>query len=465
MPTSAFARVLPWELTPMEVMQRWPGDQRMLALVSSGSDSPFDHWTILAAPAEVRRLDPFHVERHSLLEAMRSCAGPKVPSQVVEGIELPFVGGWIGLLTYECGVSLDPCEQLARVRAMRCDDREGASAASAICKVPRALLYSHRLNKWIDVGDGAHPMVALQPKAEPRDSWSCARPLEFDVGWGARQFESMARRAIDYIHAGDCYQVNLALPMRGEIRGSPRQFAIDAMASTKPRYGAYLELDACDAILSFSPELFLSVSGSTGRVVTRPMKGTRSDASDPSELLESAKDAAELHMIVDLMRNDLGRVCTTGSVRVEAARLLECHPTVLQTVGEVSGQMPRGCDAAEVIAACFPPGSVTGAPKIRAMQLIAELEPTRRGAYCGAIGAMSQCGSAGFSVAIRTAQLNRAQGSDCWSIEYWAGCGIVAESDPAAEARELLDKTQVMRRALALSPAAACETIASGAIR
>jgi len=177
------------------------------------------------------------------------------------------------------------------------------------------------------------------------------------------------------------------------------------------------------------------------------MKGTRPTEAGEADLLASPKDAAELHMIVDLMRNDLGRVCAVGSVRVESDRTIERHPTVLQGVGEVSGTLSPEASLDQVFRAAFPPGSVTGAPKIRAMQVIEELEGEPRGPYCGAIGFASGCGTSMFSVGIRTAKLSRERG-ERWSIEYRAGCGIVAESDPDEELAESIAKTRILREAL-----------------
>ena len=183
-----------------------------------------------------------------------------------------------------------------------------------------------------------------------------------------------------------------------------------------------------------SPELLLDVDGATRRVVTRPIKGTRPRRVDRRELIESEKDAAELHMIVDLMRNDLGRVCRYGSIRVPRARTIETHGRVHHGVGEVVGTLREGVGLGELLRATFPAGSVTGAPKIRAMQIIEELEPVTRGPYCGAMGFISGDGSVRLNVAIRTAVVTGAV------IDYAVGGGIVADSDPAAEYQESLDK-------------------------
>jgi len=200
--------------------------------------------------------------------------------------------------------------------------------------------------------------------------------------------------------------------------------------------------------------------------VTRPMKGTRPAGGDPAELERSVKDRAELNMIIDLMRNDLGRVCRAGSVRVERAREIERHGGergVWQATATVSGELRDGIGLARVLGAAFPAGSVTGAPKIRAMQIIDELEPVRRGPYCGSIGWIGNDGAAELSVAIRTALVSGAPGDGPGEVregvlDYSVGAGIVADSDPSAEWRETMDKAGVMR---AIEPRGTSETGAS----
>ena len=183
--------------------------------------------------------------------------------------------------------------------------------------------------------------------------------------------------------------------------------------------------------------------------MTRPITGTRRRGSSAEEderlsreLLTSAKDDAELAMIVDLERNDLGRVCEYGTVRVTAPKVLERHPTVLHLSATVEGTLRRGLGAVDVLRATFPGGSITGAPKIRAMEIIDEIEPTRRAFYTGAIGALGFDGSMNLSIAIRTVL---ADGPDCF---FQAGGGIVADSDPAAEYEETLTKAAAMAKAL-----------------
>jgi para-aminobenzoate synthetase component 1 len=214
-------------------------------------------------------------------------------------------------------------------------------------------------------------------------------------------------------------------------------------------FGAFMQWPG-GAIASVSPELFLQLRGR--EVLTRPIKGTRSrtgnpvvDAKQQRELLASQKEAAELAMIVDLHRNDLGRVCEYGSVRVAHARRIEGHPSVFHTVADVTGRLEAGRDALDLLMACFPAGSVSGVPKIRALEIIGELESVARGAYTGAIGQLCLNGEAAFSVAIRTLQLSGGRGY------LHVGGGIVAESDPAAEYAETLAKAAGILRSFGLA--------------
>jgi anthranilate/para-aminobenzoate synthase component I len=285
---------------------------------------------------------------------------------------------------------------------------------------------------------------------------------------GRETYERAVARAVEYIRAGDVFQVNLAHMLCARMRGSPRELFAALGDTAVPWYGALLETP-WGVIASASPELFLDFDARTRSVVTRPMKGTRGGEHAPAELLASEKDAAELNMIVDLMRNDLGRVCEFGSVQVQAPREVEAHGArepaerseraasgVLQGVATVRGTVRREFGLDELLRAAFPPGSITGAPKVRAMQIIGVLERTRRGPYCGCIGFVSDSGRAEFSVAIRTAVLERNDAesrergtetgaTDVWNVRYGVGAGIVADSDPAAEWRETLVKARIWR--------------------
>jgi para-aminobenzoate synthetase component 1 len=254
------------------------------------------------------------------------------------------------------------------------------------------------------------------------------------------------RRVIEYIHAGDCFQVNLAQRLLHPWRRPPTQLYRRLRQCNPAPFAGYLDMG--DFVLaSASPERFLRVE--KGEVQTRPIKGTRprkpdaaEDSAQANELLASAKDRAENIMIVDLLRNDLGRVCQYGSVHVPAVCRLESYEHVHHLVSEVRGRLRAGLGPIDLLRAAFPGGSVTGAPKIRAMEIIAELEPTARGPYCGSLAYIGFDGSMDSSILIRTCTVGRG-----W-VQFPVGGGIVADSDPEREYEETWHKAQGIIQAL-----------------
>jgi para-aminobenzoate synthetase component 1 len=262
-----------------------------------------------------------------------------------------------------------------------------------------------------------------------------------------RGYLSAVARVREYILAGDIFQANLSQRFQAGLAEPPLAFYRRLRRTNPAAFGAFFDVGDF-AVLSVSPERFLRLSGR--RVETRPIKGTRPRGLGPMHdallgrvLAESDKDRAENVMIVDLLRNDLSRVCRAGTVRVPELFALEQHPTVHHLVSTVVGELEPGRDAVDLLRVAFPGGSITGAPKVRAMEIIAELEPTRRGVYCGSLGYLSPTGEMDTSIAIRTAVV---RGSD---VYFQAGGGIVADSEPEAEYRETLDKARGIIQALA----------------
>jgi len=241
-----------------------------------------------------------------------------------------------------------------------------------------------------------------------------------------------------YLREGDCYQVNLAQRFAVPAQGDPWQAYQDLRVINPAPFSAYLATPDCQVLCS-SPERFLLVRD--GAVETRPIKGTRPRVADPGEdrllaqaLQASPKDRAENVMIVDLLRNDLGKVCAIGSIQVPELFKVEGFARVHHLVSTVRGRLAEGRTAVDLLRACFPGGSITGAPKRRAMEVIEELEPQRRGIYCGAIGYLGHDGAMDTNIVIRTLVYSNGV------ARLWAGGGIVADSDPEAEYRETLDK-------------------------
>ncbi len=277
-------------------------------------------------------------------------------------------------------------------------------------------------------------------------SWPVSGPPGLVSNFSHESYLAAVRQAIEYIHAGDVFQVNLAQRLL-----SPAEISSDVLyerlRSRNPAPFASYFHTGDRVIASSSPEQFLSLE--RGRVVTRPIKGTRprgySQLDDPFQgaaLIESEKDRSENVMIVDLLRNDLSKVSEPGSVEVPRLFEIERHPTVYHLVSEVRSQLRGGLGAFDLLEASFPGGSITGAPKVRAMEIIAELEPTSRGAYCGSMGWMSFAGDMGTNILIRTVTQSRG-----W-LQLPVGGGIVALSSPEAEYRETLSKAAGMLRAL-----------------
>jgi para-aminobenzoate synthetase component 1 len=263
-----------------------------------------------------------------------------------------------------------------------------------------------------------------------------------------RGYLDAVARVREYIIAGDIFQANLSQRFQSAL--TEDSFALyRRLRDRNPApFAAYLAFDDL-AVLSASPERFLRFDEKR-QVETRPIKGTRPrglgpmhDAALGRALAESAKDRAENVMIVDLLRNDLSRVCRPGTVRVPELFALEQHPTVHHLVSTVLGELAPGADAVDLIRAAFPGGSITGAPKVRAMEIIAELEPTQRGVYCGSIGYISATGTMDTSIVIRTYLALSGQ------VYFQAGGGIVADSDVELEYRETLDKARALIETLA----------------
>ncbi len=290
------------------------------------------------------------------------------------------------------------------------------------------LAFDHAKGSWLS--RGTLPTASTVPVAGPAPRF---RP-EIDE----QQFCSMVRRAQTYIKAGDIYQACLSHRFSGELTGSPWSFYESLRHYSPAPHAAYLDLGGT-TVVSASPELFLRLDGN--HVTTRPIKGTRprrsnaeQDERSATDLITSPKEIAELVMITDLERNDLGRVCEYGTVRVTDLLRLERFEQVFHLVSTIEGQLRAGTSHLDAIAACFPGGSISGAPKKRALEIIDELEPFPRGLYTGALGYFGFNGVSQFNIAIRTAVVEAGRAS------FHVGAGIVADSIPEREWQETLDK-------------------------
>lgn len=292
-------------------------------------------------------------------------------------------------------------------------------------------------------GSGAWAAASSARMAAPPASWPQSRAgasLKMEPLMKKETFCGLVERAQQYIAAGDIYQVNLSYPWMGEWPADldPLAFYLRLRDVSPAPFAAYLDLAGMQ-VCSASPECFLKMSGS--HIVTRPIKGTRprgqsrdADHRLANELMRSPKERAELVMITDLERNDIGRVCEYGSVQVTQLLHLEKHAQVHHLVSTVEGTLRSDVDQVEAFLACFPGGSISGAPKKRALEIIHELEPHERGLYTGAIGCFGFNGESQFSIAIRTAWRQHGR------MHFHTGAGIVADSDPAHEWEETRHK-------------------------
>ncbi len=442
---------LDWNLDPLGAMRRWPADQPLLMLHSGRADARWSRYTLLTSP---RGAYSFGVDEHdqgrSVWLGERSGCPVKMDAWVNQPMrDLGKVltdreALWVGYLGYDVG------RYIERLASRAVNDRDWPVVQMHRC--PGWLVHDNLTGSWRACGLWCEGVSAGMPDL-PNLS---ANTYRFDADRPQplitrEAYESAVARALEYIAAGDIFQVNLTQRFSAGCKGEHRGL-YDALARRSPAwYGAYLELTGHNgeggrqAIACTSPELFFSLDNDR-TVTTRPIKGTRPAHVDPEELLRSAKDTAELTMIVDLLRNDLGRVCDYGSMRVPEPRVIESHPTVHHTAATVTGKLHPSKSVIDLLKAVMPGGSITGAPKVRAMQIIDELEPVRRGPYTGAIGYI-RGDTACFNIAIRSMLIQTdAQGAG--RVDYGVGGGIVADSTPGSEYQETLDKAAAMNAAL-----------------
>ncbi|MCF7202310.1 aminodeoxychorismate synthase component I [Pseudomonas oligotrophica] len=381
---------------------------------------------------------------YAFFARLRAALASLGPAQLPAGLELPFAGGLIGLLAYDFGRRLEALPEQAVDDIGASDSRFGLYAW--------ALITDHQARTSQLV---FHPTLAAAERARLIrlfEGAAAAPQLGFELGeafaadLSAAQYQAAIERIQAYIRAGDCYQVNFAQRFTAAYRGDPWA-AYRALRKACPTPFAGFVALPDGAVASLSPERFLHVSAR--QVETRPIKGTRrrmpepaADAAAAAELLGSEKDRAENLMIVDLLRNDLGRSCRVGSVEVPELFALESYPNVHHLVSAVRGELAEGKDALDLLAGSFPGGSITGAPKIRAMQIIDELEPSRRSVYCGSLLYLDVRGEMDSSIAIRTLLFNNDR------AYCWGGGGIVADSTWQAEYQESQDKVGVLLRTL-----------------
>ena len=434
---------------PLETCARFAGRGLPHLIFLDGANYSF----LCADPVAVVRApetpDPIEAAR-ALLARHHAAPIPDLP---------PFQGGLAGFVGYDWGAER---ERIARPTG------GGLPTPDLFLGLyDWVIAWDHALGRaWIvstgirDLGRGTRESRAVDrlhmvrdrlggpvpPPAHPTTESFRVRPSTAVSNFSRSAYEAAVARVRAYIAAGDIFQANLSQRFSAPLAMAPFTLYRRLRERTPAPFAAFLDLG--DVIIaSASPERFLSLRD--GRVEARPIKGTRPRGRTPEEdrvlareLLRSEKDRAENVMIVDVLRNDLGRVCRYGSVSVPELWTLETHPTVHHLVSTVTGELAEGRDALDLLLAAFPGGSVTGAPKVRAMQIIAELERCPRGPYCGAIGYVSVTDAMDLSVVIRTFVIAGE------TVTFQVGGGITADSNPAAEYQETLDKARALLGAL-----------------
>lgn len=345
--------------------------------------------------------------------------------------DLPFQGGALGLFGYDLGRRFETLPEKAQA------DIDTADMAIGIYRW--ALIVDNRLQQvsLLSHDDPQQRLAWIMAQVSPADTafhltspWRSNMTRE-DYGHRFRQVQA-------YIQSGDCYQVNLAQRFQARYQGNEWQAFRQLNQANRAPFSAFVRLPD-SAVLSLSPERFIRLEDR--QIQTRPIKGTLPRLNDPADdacqalkLQASAKDRAENLMIVDLMRNDIGRVALPGSVKVPELFVVEPFPAVHHLVSTITATLPPTLYATDLLRGAFPGGSITGAPKIRAMEIIDELEPQRRNAWCGSIGYISFCGGMDSSITIRTLTASGGQ------LYCSAGGGIVADSEEQAEYQETFDK-------------------------
>ena len=402
--------------------------------------APFATFTVDAGGAMLdgHRLDgPPLAALDAVLAAHRQPADPDLP---------PFQGGAIGFIGYEFARHLETLAAPA--------DLDPAKPSLRFDLYDTVLAFDHEADRAFVIGARragesddalarsriARFRAALETEAPALGTGARPGGLDWRSNFFADDYRAAIQKVRDYILAGDIYQANVAQTFTARLPDAFDPFALylRLRRTNAAPFGAYLEHEGL-AIASSSPERFLKRDGDT--VETRPIKGTAKRSADPEEdralaeaLLASEKDRAENVMIVDLLRNDISRVCTAESVEVPVLCGLESYASVHHLVSVVTGTLRPGRTAGDLIAATFPGGSITGAPKIRAMDIITEIENTARGPYCGAIGYLGFDGAMDLNIAIRTVSF------EAGTARLSAGGGITVLSDPAAEYEETFTK-------------------------
>ncbi|EPW6708111.1 aminodeoxychorismate synthase component I [Vibrio parahaemolyticus] len=353
-------------------------------------------------------------------------------------LDLPFVGGALGYFSYDLGRRVETMPEQA--------EKDLNTPDMAVGLYEWAVVVDHKLKKAYLVGQNIEQAWQWLDKQEVEQSVDFALSGDWQSNMTKESYATRFDKVQEYLLSGDCYQINLAQRFNAPYQGSEWQAYLKLESANQAPFSAFIRMPE-SSILSISLERFLELKD---RVIeTKPIKGTRPRSEDPKQdnanahdLQTAEKDQAENLMIVDLLRNDIGRVASPGSVHVPKLFDIESFPAVHHLVSTIRANLDEQYSPADLLRACFPGGSITGAPKVRAMQIIEELEPHRRSAYCGSIGYISRHGRMDTSITIRTLV------AENHKLYAWAGGGVVADSDCTSEYQETLDKLSKILPAL-----------------
>lgn len=357
--------------------------------------------------------------------------------------DLPFLGGALGYFSYDLGRRFETLPTIAK--------RDINAPDMAVGLYSQALIFDRQLKKFFIVCDACdlssfkselNSLGTMADKANSKTKPNSASAFKLNSAWlsnmSKEQYTKKFNNVQSYLLDGDCYQINLAQRFKATYQGNEFDAYLHLREKNKAPFSAFMRLND-NVILSISPERFLKLSDQN--VQSKPIKGTKprsadklQDANNAKSLAASQKDRAENLMIVDLLRNDISKVCQPGTVNVPKLFAIESFPAVHHLVSTVEGKLSPNYHACDLLRGAFPGGSITGAPKIRAMEIIEELEPHHRSVYCGSIGYISVCGNMDTSITIRTLICNKG------NIYAWAGGGLVADSKSDPEYQETFDK-------------------------
>ncbi|WNC70978.1 aminodeoxychorismate synthase component I [Thalassotalea psychrophila] len=435
-------------LTPEQLFSAWSNENWAFWLDSGNSDHVdccydimvFDPVVTLKTSINSTRIhwlkiNELEVSTDDPLLLVKQTLQKVFPSDIKEQENIPFCGGAVGYFSYDLG------RRFEEIPATSSIDITMPEMAVGIYK--SAIIYNRTTQQFCLVSfDDNLKYLTEQIENKLSKAMSKSAPFELATDWRSnmtkQQYSDKFFKVQDYLLSGDCYQINLAQRFSAMYQGDEFNAYKKLRHSNNAPFSAFLRIED-GVILSVSPERFLQLKHQ--KVQSKPIKGTRPrstisefDREHAIDLQNSAKDRAENLMIVDLLRNDLSKVCRAGTVTVPSLFAIESFPAVHHLVSTVEGMLAQGFDGTDLLRGAFPGGSITGAPKIRAMEIIEGLEPHRRSVYCGSVGYLSACGKMDTSITIRTLICENEK------IHCWAGGGLVADSNVDSEYQETFDK-------------------------